>query len=199
MKSTPIAIYYSLKTRIEALEKEGKAVDPLYADGLKRYKDKLDRAEGFIKEHGLQNPEEIQQAAVRFVLRNPNVSTVCALVKTYEEMEKYLTLSGTRLSAPEGAKLDAYRQGCGDLYCRHACGVCEPACPRGVPVNTIMRYHHYYAAQRREKEAMTYYARVPGAKAEACAACPGHCESACPYHVPIQGMLLLAHSELSLP
>ncbi|MEW5902093.1 MAG: hypothetical protein AB1715_11570, partial [Acidobacteriota bacterium] len=172
---------------------------PLYADGLKRYKEKLDRAEGFIKENELQNPEQIQEAAVRFVLRNPNVSTVCALVKTYDELEKYLELSGTGLSAAELAKLEAYREGCGDLYCRHACGLCEPACPHGVPVNTITRYHHYYAAQRREKEAIGFYARIPGAKAELCAACPGHCEAACPYHVPVQGMLLLAHSQLSVP
>jgi predicted aldo/keto reductase-like oxidoreductase len=198
MKSTPVAIYYSLKANVEKLEKEGKEIHPLYVDGLKRYKDKLDRAEGFIQKHKLQNAEAIQAAAVRFVLNNPNVNTVCCLVKTYDELERFLRLSGTRLSEPDKTKLDAYREGCGDLYCRHACGVCEPACPKGVPVNTIMRYHHYYAAQRREKEAMRYYAAIPGIRAEACATCQGHCENACTYHVPVQGMLLLAHNQLSM-
>jgi ferredoxin len=61
-----------------------------------------------------------------------------------------------------------------------------------------MRYEHYFSAQGREKEAMLKYARIPGARAEGCGSCPGHCEKACPYGVPIQGMLLLAHHQLTL-
>jgi predicted aldo/keto reductase-like oxidoreductase len=196
MKTTPVAIYYSLKSRIEQLEKDKKEIHPLYVEGLKRYKDKVDRAEGFIKQHNLQNQEEIKEAAVRFVLENPDVNTVCCLVRTYDELESFLRLSGTRLTSWERTKLDDYRKGCGDLYCRHACGVCEPHCPQSVPVNTIMRYHHYFAAQGRESEAMRHYAAIPGVRAEACRECPGYCEAACPYNVPVQGMLLLAHNFL---
>ncbi len=199
MKSTPVAIYYSLKSRVEQLEKEKKEVHPLYADGLKRYKDKVDRAEEFIKKFNLQSQEEIQQAALRFVLENPNVSTICFIARNYDEVERFLSVSGTRLSTWEKTKLGAYREGCGELYCRHACGVCEPACPHGVPVNTIMRYHQYYAGQGREREAMHYYASIPGLRADLCSGCAGHCESACPYHVPIQGMLIVAHGQLAMP
>jgi predicted aldo/keto reductase-like oxidoreductase len=199
MKSTPVAIYYGLKSRVEQLEKEKKEVHPLYAEGLKRYKDKVDRAEEFIRKYNLQNQEEIQAAAVRFVLENPNVGTVCSVPKTYDELERFLRLSGTRLSGQERTKLSAYQEGCGELYCRHACGICEPACPGGVPVNTIMRFYQYYAARGREREAILNYAGIPGARADICAGCPGHCEAACPYHVPIQGMLLLAHSHLAAP
>lgn len=199
MKSTPVAIYHSLKSRVEQLEKEKKEVHPLYAEGLKRYKDKVDRAEEFIRKYNLQNQEEIQEAAVRFVLGNLNVSTVCSIPKTYDELDRFLRLSGTRLSDMEKTKLAAYREACGELYCRHACGVCEPTCPNGVPVNTIMRFFQYYAGRGREREAMLNYAGIPGSRAEVCAGCPGHCEAACPYHVPIQGMLILAHSHLSMP
>jgi predicted aldo/keto reductase-like oxidoreductase len=198
MKSTPVAIYYNLKSRIEQLEKQKKDVDPFYTEGLKRYKDKVDRAEEFIRKHNLENQEEIQAAAVRFVLENPNVSTVCSIPRTYDELDRCLRLSGTRLTRMEEAKLTAYRKGCGELYCRHACGVCEPKCPKGVPVNTIMRFFHYYAGKGREKEAIINYAGIRGSKADACAGCPGHCEAACPYQVPIQGMLMLADSHLSL-
>jgi predicted aldo/keto reductase-like oxidoreductase len=199
MKATPVAIYYSLKSRIEQLEKEKKEVHPLYAEGLKRYKDKVDRAQDFIKRYNLQNPEEIKDAAVRFCLENPGVNTVCCLARTYDEMESFIRLSGSRLSDMEKTKLAAYREGCSEIYCRHACGACEPDCPHGVPVNTIMRYHHYFAAQGREREAMRLYAEIPGVKAEACEECPGYCEAACPYKVSVQGMLLLAHEQLSLP
>ena len=199
MKSSPIAIYDSMKERVEKLRQDNKEVSAFAAEGLRRYQDKADRAEKFIRERHLQNRQEIQDAAVRFVLGNPGVGTVCCLAKTYDEMERFIRLSGTTLGAAESSRLEAYREGAGHLYCRHACGVCEPSCPHGVPVNTIMRYHQYYAAQRREKEAMVYYADIPGARADACSHCPGHCEQACPFSVPIQGMLLTAHSRLSMP
>jgi predicted aldo/keto reductase-like oxidoreductase len=199
MKSTPVAVYDSLKSRIEQLEKEKKEVHPLYADGLKRYKEKADRAEEFIKKYNLRSREEIQEAALRFVLENSNVGSVCFIARNYDELDRFLSVSGTRLSTWEKTKLAAYREGCGDLYCRHACGVCEPACPHGVPVNTIMRYHQYYEGQGREREAMQYYAAIPGMRADLCSGCPGYCETACPYHVPIQGMLILAHSQLVMP
>lgn len=198
MKSTPVIKYYNLKSRIEQLEKEGKEIHPLYREGLKRFKDKADRAEQFIKKYELQNPEQVREAAIRFVLDNPNVNTVCCSLRTYEEMERILSLSGSKLSEWDKAKLAAYKKGCGELYCRHACGVCEPHCPKGVPVNTIMRYNHYFMAQGREKEAMLKYAKIPGVRADMCRNCPGYCEAACPHNVPIQGMLLLAHDQLSL-
>jgi len=198
MKTTPVAIYYNLKSRIERLQKQGKEIHPLYLDGLKRYKEKVDKADSFIKTYNLQNQEEIMEAAIRFCLDNANVNTICCLANNYDELERFIRLSGTRLSDWERAKLAAYRKGCGELYCRHACGACEPTCPKGVPVNTIMRYYHYFAAQRREREAMSLYSEIPGVRAEACCECQGYCEAACPYNVPVQGMLLLAHEQLSL-
>ncbi len=198
MKTTPVTKHEILKSRLEQLEKEGKEIHPLYQEGLKRFRDKADRAEEFIKKHGLKNPDEVKAAAIRFVLSNPDVHTVCCSVRTYEEMEQVVRLSGTRLS-PEGqATLAAYKTACGEFYCRHACGLCELECPKRVPVNTIMRYNHYFLAQGREKEAMLKYSQIPGARADACWNCPGYCERACPYGVPVQGMLLLAHRQLTL-
>jgi predicted aldo/keto reductase-like oxidoreductase len=198
MKTKPVITYYSLKSRIETLEKEGKEVHPLYREGLQRYKDKADKAEEFIKKYGLENPDDIREASVRFVLDNPDVSTVCCSARTYDEAERFVRLSGSKFSDWDRARLAAYRDSCGELYCRHACGLCEPSCPQGVPVNTIMRYNHYFETQGREKYAMSLYAAIPGSRAEVCASCPGYCEKACPYGVPIQGMLFLAHRQLTL-
>jgi len=198
MKTKPVGTYSVLKSRVEQMEKEGKEVDPLYREGLARYKDIADRAETFIKKYNLQNPEEIKEAALRFALTNPDVHTVCCSAKTYAEAEQFIRQSGSRLSEKDVVTLARYKEACGALYCRHACGVCEPECYRGVPINTIMRYYHYFAAQGREKEAMLKYARIPGARAEECGHCPGYCEKACPFGVPIQGMLLLAHDQLTL-
>lgn len=198
MKTTPIAIYETLKNRVEQAEKKQIKLDPLYAEGLKRYKEKYEAAREFIKEHNLTNPDEIRDAAVKFVLSNPNVSTVCCLARNYTELEAFIRLSGTRLDGAAASKLAAYREGCGELYCRHACGLCEPSCPHGVPVNTIMRYQQYFAGQGREREAMELYAAIPGVRADACSGCSAPCERACPYGVPVQGALLVAHETLSL-
>jgi predicted aldo/keto reductase-like oxidoreductase len=198
MKTTPITKFYLIKSRVEQMEKEGKEVHPLYKEGLVRFKDKLDKAEGFINKYNLQNPEEIKEAAIRFVLDNPNVNTVCCSAGNFEEMERFIRLSGTSLTDWDRAKLSTYEEGCGELYCRHACGVCEPECPHGVPVNTIMRYSHYFISQGREREAMKNYASIPGNSAEVCQQCSGYCEQACPYNVPIQGMLIMTHNLLAM-
>jgi predicted aldo/keto reductase-like oxidoreductase len=199
MKTAPIAIYYGLKSRVEALEKSKKEIDPLYADGLKRYREKFEAAQEFIRAHNLEKPAEIRDAAIRFVLGNPNVHTACCPTPTYADLDAYVRLSGSRLNAADQEKLDAYSEGCGALYCRHACGACEPSCPEGVPVNTILRYQHYFSGQGREKEAMRLYAKIPGVRAEACLRCGAPCEAACPYGVPVQGMLIGAHDILTLP
>jgi len=98
MKSTPVQKYFGLKSRIEQLEKEKKKIHPLYKEGLGRFKDKYDMAEQFIKKYDLKSPEEIREAAIRFVLENPKVSTVCCSLKTYDELERILPLSGSKLS-----------------------------------------------------------------------------------------------------
>ncbi len=198
MKTKPIVTFNTMKTRVENLEKEGKEVNPLFREGLERYRQLADRMEAFVAKYRLDDADAVREASVRFVLDHPDVNTVCCSARTFDEAEKYIALSGTRFSDWDRAKLEEYKESCGRLYCRHACGLCEPSCPSGVPVNTIMRYDHYFMAQGREKEAMSLYASIPGPKADSCSSCPGYCESACPYGVPIQGMLLAAHNSLTL-
>jgi predicted aldo/keto reductase-like oxidoreductase len=198
MKTKPVSTYNTIKSRIEEMEKEGKDVSPLFRDGFDNYKDKAARAERFIQKYKLENPEEIKEAAVRFVLENPSVNTVCCSMNNFDDLGRFVRLSGTRLSDWDRTKLAMYEEACSELYCRHACGLCEPECPHQVPVNTIMRYNHYFEAQGREKYAMGLYEAIPRAKADLCRDCPGYCESACPYDVSVQGMLVMAHHQLTL-
>jgi uncharacterized protein len=87
----------------------------------------------------------------------------------------------------------------GGLTCRIGCGECEPACPRGVPVATVMRYKYYFRTLRQEKSAMAEYAALGGRGAAACAGCDGACERACPHGLPVSGLMALAHETLTLP
>jgi predicted aldo/keto reductase-like oxidoreductase len=197
MKTNPVRSYHSIKDEAEKLEKEGKP-GGFFRAILPRLKEKADKADDFINKYNLQNKDEIRDAAIRFVLNNQDTHSVCISFNNFDEVASYIRLSGSRLTIADQTKLDAYREGCGALYCRHACGICEPQCPYGVPVNTIMRYDHYFAAQGREKYAMLKYAELSRKKADFCQSCEGHCESACPYGVPIQGLLALAHQRLTL-
>jgi aryl-alcohol dehydrogenase-like predicted oxidoreductase len=97
MKTTPVAKYYIVKNRVDQMEKEGKEIPDFYQDGLTRYKQKLDLAEKFIAKHNLKSPEEIRAAAIKFVLANPRVNTVCCSLQTYDEVERTLPLSGKKL------------------------------------------------------------------------------------------------------
>lgn len=152
----------------------------------------------FLAKHGLEGQEKIRDAAIKFCLNNPGVHAVCPSINSFEGLETFLKLSGQKLDIAAADVLEDGREAYGETYCRHACGLCEPACPRGVPVNTIMRYEYYFAAKGREKEALGLYAELGGRGAEGCEGCAGPCEAACPYGVPIQGKLLLAHDKLTL-
>ena len=163
-----------------------------------RLKARADQAETFKNKYNLTNNKAIRDAAIKFVLKHPFVSSVCPTIGNYNDLEAYVVLSGTKFGPGDSKKLAAYEATFGEFYCRHACGECESSCPSGVPVNTVMRYNHYFVAQGREKTAMLKYEDLRQNKANSCLNCSGYCERACPYGVPIQGLLMLAHQTLTL-
>lgn len=198
MKSNPLGRYFDTKNRIEQMKKDGQTVDERMLQSMAQMEEQAKKAEGFIRERGLTTPAEIKAAALKFVLADPRVHTLNLAFNTFDDVKSLLALSGSGLAAGDKGLLAVYEKDCGTLYCRHACGLCEPACPHGVPINTVMRYDHYFGAQGSERFAMEQYAELDGARAEACRACPGPCEQACPYGVPVRTLLAMAHGRLTL-
>lgn len=200
MKTNPVGNYLSRKAQLETMIKQEK--DPERKKRiqayLKRGEETAAKGDWFVKKYNLNDPAEIRIASTRFGLSNPAVTNVLARTRSFEDVEQFLKASGTTLSDMEAKKLAAFAEGPGKLYCRHACGLCESSCPHAVPVNTIMRYNHYFEAQGLEKYAMEKYAALPAAKADLCETCNGACQDKCPYGVPIHGLLTLAHENLSL-
>ncbi len=197
MKTNPVLNYLEMKENRDNAEAAGQntaGMDRM----LPRLKERYDAAQDFIRGHGLQDFNQIREAAVQFVLSNSLVNTACLTIKNFDDLGFYVGLSGKRITAAQQKALALYEEGMGSFYCRHACGICEATCPSRVPVNTIMRYNHYFRAQGREKSAMLKYAALSGFQASACGSCSGHCEKACPYGVPIQGQLWQAHQTLGL-
>jgi len=165
---------------------------------ISEFEARADKAREFAKKYGLSGEKEVRGAAIKFCLSNPDVHSVCPTINTHEDLEFYVSLSGRKLEPVEKGMLADYKSLSGNLYCRHACGVCEPKCPHEVPVNTIMRYQHYFMSQGREKHAMEKYAALKRTRADVCTDCAGHCEAACPFSVKVQGLLMAAHQTLSL-
>jgi len=197
MKTNPVGKYYMMKGLAEQIKEEGKEVPAYFDDLLARLKARANASDVFRKKYNIANDTELRDAAIKFVLNHPNVNSACLTITNFDELEAFVGLSGKKFDLKAQQALAAYTSVYGDLYCRHACGQCESSCPNGVPVNTIMRYYHYFSVQGREKSAMMKYAALDNS-ADACVNCTGHCEKACPYGVPIHGELTIAHQALSL-
>ena len=154
--------------------------------------------EEFLRKHGLAGPEQVRAAAIKYCLSRPEVHAVCPSINSFEDLDAYLALSGGRFEAREAAMLADCRDVYGDQTCRIGCGECEPACPHGVPVATVMRYKYYFRTLRQEKMAMAEYAALGDHGAAACAVCDAPCEKACPHGLPVGGLMALAHETLTL-
>jgi predicted aldo/keto reductase-like oxidoreductase len=163
-----------------------------------KYERQREEARPFLERHDLTTPSQIRDAAIRFVLDNPGTHSVPITFKNFDDVDNYLRLSGSRFTETDESRLSAHAETNGQLYCRHACGTCESQCPSKVPVNTIMRYNHYFVAQGREKWALELYTDLESQKADLCGDCEGHCQSACPFGVPIHDLLKFAHSNLTV-
>jgi predicted aldo/keto reductase-like oxidoreductase len=180
------------------MRKEGEEVPAWLLSVEEKFKKKRAAAKPFLDKYKAISERQIREAAIRFVLSNDDAHSTLISFSNFEDIDKYVGLSGSRLTTPEQQMLAAHTRDYGELYCRHACGKCESYCPNGVPVNTIMRFNHYFVAQHREKYAMQEYASLRRPKADLCQNCMGYCETSCPYGVHIHALLNIAHSNLSL-
>jgi hypothetical protein len=70
-------------------------------------------AKSFMERHNLENNDAIHSAAIRFVLSNEDAHSTLITFRNYNDIEKYINLSGTKLSAQEVALLDHYRDSLG--------------------------------------------------------------------------------------
>jgi hypothetical protein len=138
------------------------------------------------------------QAAIRWVLSNPDVDTCIPTLASYSHVEEYVAASGQGLNRADLKLIASYQQQANNLYCRVSCRECLSACPNNVAVNDVLRYAMYFENFRREKEAIGYYAEMePERKPLGCADCPGYCEKACPFSLQVRNRLLRSHEILT--
>lgn len=139
------------------------------------------------------------QAAIRWVLSNPNISCCIVTMSSYSHVEEYVAASGKPLNRADLKVIAEYKRQTDNQYCRVSCGECLSSCPDNVAVNDVLRYSMYFVSYGMQKEAMRYYGELEeNRKPLNCANCSGYCESACPYGLRVKDKLIQAKEILSL-
>lgn len=174
---------------------EGKEIEPLIADvrkkgiGVVAMKVFAGGAHGRLK--ALVNEKQsYPQAAIRWVLSNPNIDTCIPTMSSYSHVEEYVSASGRPLTKEDIEIIKNYQALANKIYCRVSCRECLSSCPEGVAINEILRFAMYFENYGMEKEAMRYYSELDETKKPyKCSTCYGYCENSCPYGIKIRDRL----------
>jgi len=137
------------------------------------------------------------QAALKWVLSNPDVS--CAVISFFkpQHVDEYLYASGRAVTAADAKILEEYDRRILGSYCAPHCGECLGACPEGLAVHDVLRHRMYFEDYGWEKEGMRLYSRLEK-NAAVCSACSAPCLGSCPVGIPIQERMTGAHELLTL-
>jgi hypothetical protein len=153
------------------------------------------------KHHGLggfrTDASAYSQAALRWVLSNPNVSTAVISFFELQHVDEYLAASGGQATAADHALLERYDAQIAGTYCAPHCGVCLDQCPEGVPIHDVLRHRMYFEDYGREQDAMRAYSKLE-VNASACATCAAPCQGSCPLGISIPDRTRGAHDLLTL-
>lgn len=115
------------------------------------------------------------QAALRWVLDQPGISTTIPGIVTFEQLRGNLAAAGVSFGARDALALELYAAAVGERHCR-VCGGCAGQCPSGADVPAIMRavmYHEGYGQTALAAETLSAVA-FP---CSSCAACVVSCRS----------------------
>lgn len=138
------------------------------------------------------------QAAFSWVLSNPEVDALIISMTSTDDIDEYLGASGARyVTAQARQLLDTYAHLNGANYCRHACNLCEGACPAGVPIADVLRTRMYATDYKDVAFARHEYSLL-ASNASACLSCSGApCADACPNGIEINKLCAPTHRMLS--
>jgi predicted aldo/keto reductase-like oxidoreductase len=106
------------------------------AGGQRRTGNAPARAKEVLKREGAM------LAALKWVLRNPNVHTTIPSITDMDQLDENLKAMATPFAASDAKILEARLREIGSEYCR-MCGACSGTCAQGLPVADINRYLMY--------------------------------------------------------
>ncbi len=131
-----------------------------------------------------QKPGEILKregamlAALKWVLKNPNVHTTIPSITDMEQLDENMRAFSESFSSNDQKILTARLKEIRQLYCS-MCGSCVGQCPRGIPVADVLRYLSYSEGYGEFQLARESYLGLPtdvrNARCETCATCAVRC------------------------
>jgi predicted aldo/keto reductase-like oxidoreductase len=135
-------------------------------------------------------------AAIKWVLKNPDISTTVPHADTLEQAEMNFRAL-TEPYTPEDEKtLFARNEEIRPLYCR-MCYECKGQCPKGIPVTDALRYLAYNDFAGDLRQARNNFRRLPdeirAVRCGDCSACAIHC----PNGVDVRNRMIRAQSLLA--
>jgi LSD1 subclass zinc finger protein len=123
-------------------------------------------------------------AALKWVLRNPDISTTVPSMVDHDQLDENLKAMASPFNANDGKLLAQHLQRFGPAYCR-MCGACEGQCREGLPVAEILRYLMYADGYRQFSLGRQHFLDLSeGAREVRCSECPG-CTVECPNGVHV--------------
>lgn len=127
-------------------------------------------------------------AALKWVLRNPNVDTVIPSIVDNDQLEQNISAMTAPFSENDRRLLALRLEEIKPLYCR-MCGRCDGQCPKGLPVADMLRFLMYAEgygqfAMAREQ----FMALAPEVQQVRCGDCQS-CTIECPNGVHISSRL----------
>ena len=135
----------------------------------------------------------IQQLCYRYVLGVPGVHAVVCGMTNMTHVEENLKVPAIDLAAGDVGR---FRDVAAASHACGFCGTCLDACPNGIAVQDILRFHCYWGNGYRSAARAQYAALPPERRVPACRDC-GTCEEACPMRVPVRRRLREAHHVLA--
>jgi uncharacterized protein len=134
-------------------------------------------------------------AAVKWVLKNPDISTTVPNAATIEQVEMNFRAMTEPYTPQDEKTLFARNEEIRPLYCR-MCYECKGKCPKGVPATDELRYLAYNDFAGDFRQAHNNFMRLPDEiRAVQCSDCSA-CAIQCPNGVDVQNRLIRAQELL---
>jgi len=130
-------------------------------------------------------------AALKWVLRNPNVHTTVPSMTDMDQLDENLTACARPFSAADEKILALQLDHIQPMYCR-MCGECAGQCRQGLPVADVLRFLTYADGYGQFALGRERFLGLDTAHtAVRCGECPG-CTVKCPYGVQVAQRLIRA-------
>jgi aryl-alcohol dehydrogenase-like predicted oxidoreductase len=171
---------------IKAARQAGKGVVAMkvMAGGFRRVKpgDKL---------HETLKKDGAMLAALKWVLKNPDVDTTVPSMTDMDQLEENLQAMSGGFTKSDEALLARQLEYIAPLYCR-MCGECDGSCAKGLPVADMLRCLTYADGYGQFSLARERFLELPAATAQVrCNLCPV-CTVNCPHGVRVSERLARA-------